>query len=154
MDDYWQKRPSSSDRLERDWEELNSKSKPIPSYVPGELVFYWRHLGRKEAGQRFQTGHFYGYAGPARILALETRFDEDGNVRPSSVVWLVKNNRLLKASVEQLRKASTREQVLADSDKDFNISWTIAEIVAPLEKNEYGDITSEAQNMPALSLLL
>ena len=75
---------------------LNSKSKPFPLYSPGELVFYWRHLGRKEAGQRYQTGHFYGYAGPARILALETRFDEDNNVRPSSVVWLVRNNRLLK----------------------------------------------------------
>lgn len=70
---------------------MNSKSKPIPIYTPGELVFYWRHLGRKEAGQRYQTGHFHGYAGPARILALETRFDEDGNVRPSSVVWLVRN---------------------------------------------------------------
>ena len=128
---------------------MNSKSKPIPVYTPGELVFYWRRLGRKEAGQRYQTGHFHGYAGPARVLALETRFDEDGNVRPSSVVWLVRNNRLLKASVEQLRKASNRETILAELDKDLRLPWTISEIVAPLGKNEYDDITVEAKDMPS-----
>lgn len=127
---------------------LNSKAKAIPTYMLGDLVFYWRHLGRKEAGQRYQTGHFYGYAGPARILALKTRFDEDGNVRPSSVAWPVRNNRLLKASIEQLRRASDREQVLAEMDKEFNMLWTISELVAPLGKNEYDDITSEAREMP------
>lgn len=82
------------------------------------------------------------------MLALETRFDEDGKIRPSSVVWLVRNNRLLKASVEQLRKASEREQTLAEFDKDIRLPWAITDIVATLRKNEYDDITQEAQQMP------
>ena len=136
----------ASERLAR---ALNSKSKPCPTYSPGELVFYWRHLGRKEAGQRFQTGHFYGYAGPARILALETRFDEDNRMRPSSVVWLVRNNRLMKASVEQLRKASNRERTMAEIDQEIQLPWTISDIVSPLGKNEYDDITMEVEHLPS-----
>ena len=128
----WQAR----ERLAR---ALNSKSKPFPTYSPGELVFYWRHLGRKEAGQRFHTGHFYGYAGPAR---LETRFDEDNRMRPS-LVWLVRNNRLLKASIEQLRKASSRERTMAVIDQEIQLPWTISDIVSPLGKNEYDDITMD-----------
>ncbi|CAK9032947.1 unnamed protein product [Durusdinium trenchii] len=53
------------------------------------------------------------------------------------------------ASVEQLRKASNRETILAELDKDLRLPWTISEIVAPLGKNEYDDITVEAKDMPS-----
>ncbi|CAE7180345.1 RE2, partial [Symbiodinium pilosum] len=57
----------------------NSKQRPIPEYMPGDLVFYWRSqlYGKKAGGTRLQTGRAAGYAGPARILALETRKSED-----------------------------------------------------------------------------
>ena len=60
----------------------NSKQRPIPEYMPGDLVFYWRSqlYGKKAGGTRLQTGRAAGYAGPARILALETRRDQDNKI--------------------------------------------------------------------------
>ncbi|CAK9109669.1 Actinidain [Durusdinium trenchii] len=82
----------AKERLNR---ALNSKSKTIPTYLPGELVFW-------------------------------------------ALLWLL----------EQLRKASEREQTLAEFDKDIRLPWAITDIVATLRKNEYDDITQEAQQMP------
>ena len=78
----------------------NSKNRLVPEFAPGDLVYYWRsHVrGHHAAGTPIQTGRNAGYAGQARILAMETRRDGEQRVRPSSIVWLVRNNRLLKAS--------------------------------------------------------
>lgn len=123
---------------------LQSKGRPFPEYTPGDVVFYWRgHLRSGERGERFQTGTYGGYAGPARVLALETRRDTDGKLRPSSVVWLVRNNRLLKASVEQLRLASDRERVVYELERPPQLPWTITEIAKPLSRQEFDDITGE-----------
>ena len=123
---------------------LQSKGRPFPEYTPGDVVFYWRgHLRSGENGERFQTGTYGGYAGPARVLALETRRDTDGNLRPSSVVWLVRNNRLLKASVEQLRLSSDRERVMYELDRPPQLPWTISELAKPLSRQEFDDITGE-----------
>ncbi|CAE7530108.1 RE2, partial [Symbiodinium pilosum] len=111
----------------------------------GDLVFYWpsQLYGKKVGGTRIQTGRAAGYAGPARILALETRRDQDNKIRASSVVWLVRNNRLLKASVEQLRFASAREELLHDFERPSSLPWTMTELTSPLTKEEYEDITAE-----------
>lgn len=67
-------------------------------FIPGDLVYYWRG---QVAGQReavpFRGGRFLG---PARVLATETR-QEDGELRPASIVWLHKGGRLIRASPEQ-----------------------------------------------------
>ena len=57
----------SKERVNR---ALQSRSRPVPMYCPGELVFYWRHQFKNEAaGKRHQTHSTGGYAGPARVLA-------------------------------------------------------------------------------------
>ena len=94
----------SQQRLDR---AANSKHRRIPEFAPGDLVFYWRSVIPKQGpGTRIQTGNKAGYTGPARVLALETRRDEDGKLRASSTAWLVRNNRLIKASIEHLRKGT------------------------------------------------
>ena len=122
---------------------LNSKQRPIPEYVPGDLDWRSQLYGKKAGGTRIQTGRSAGYAGPARVLALETRRDEDQKIRPSSVVWLVRNNRLLKASVEQLRFASQREELLHEFERPSSLPWTMTELTSPLTKEGYEDITAE-----------
>ena len=130
----------------------NSRTRGIPEYAPGDLVYYWRTQlqGKHAAGKPIQTGRSAGYAGPARVLALETRRDGDNKVRPSSVVWLVRNNRLLKASVEQLRFASQREQLLHEFDRPAQMPWTMTELAAPLGREEYEDISMEVPRINEL----
>ena len=122
---------------------LHSKGRNWPEYCPGNLVFFWRsYVKQKQDGKRIQTGSIGGYAGPARILALETRRDEDGKVKASSVVWLVRNNRLLKA-IQQLRAASEREQLLFEMERPPDMPWTMTELARPLARTAYDDITQE-----------
>ena len=112
---------------------LNSRSRKVPEFAPGDLVYYWRTQlrGHHAAGEPIQTGTNAGYAGPARILAMETRRDGAQQVRPSSIVWLIRNNWLLKASVEQLRFASQREQALHEFDRPQPGMRTSAERCPP-----------------------
>ena len=70
------------------------------------------------------------YAGPARILAMETR-ERDGQLRPRSSVWLIRGMRLIKAAIEQLRPATEREQAGGKPrqwamDHDQTHGWTRA----------------------------
>ena len=67
---------------------LNSRPRKVPEFAPGDLVYYWRTQlrGHHAAGEPIQTGTNAGYAGPARILAMETRRDGAQQVRPSSIV--------------------------------------------------------------------
>ena len=86
---------------------MNSRPQPLADYRPGDLVYFWR---RQVAGQSMgKNGSFYG---PARILAMETKREEDGKERPGSGIWCVKGRRLLKCAAEQLRPASTQEVLL------------------------------------------
>ena len=59
------------------------------------------------------------------------------------MAWLIRNNRLLKASAEQLRFASEREHVLHQFDKPGHVPWTMSELTAPLGREEYDDTTHE-----------
>ena len=79
----------------------NSKSRNYDTFMPaGDLVYFWRLQGQGRQGGN--SGLKRGaYAGPARILAMETKV-RDKKVCPSSNVWLIRGMRLVKATVEQI----------------------------------------------------
>ena len=64
---------------------LNSKPRPPFKFKPGDLVYFWRS---QEAGQsRRSPGTKQGrFLGPARVLATETKTDEQGQPRAGSSV--------------------------------------------------------------------
>ena len=88
---------SAEQRIQR---ALHSRHRPCFNYRPGELVFYWR---TQEANKsRRQPGGKHGrFLGPARILATESRTEEDGTIRPGGAIWLVKGRSLLRRAVEE-----------------------------------------------------
>lgn len=128
-------------RIRRAQESVN---RTLKVYYPGDLVFYWRKqlAGHKKemGGQTFKNGAFLG---PARVLATETRVDSDGEIRPGSCVWLYRGNRLLRASPQQLRPASEREEAWAELGLDKPIPWTITKILEDSKRKVYEDISAE-----------
>ena len=88
----------------------SSRGKCLLNFHPGDLVFIWRkQVPLKELKHKPGAGRFIG---PARVLATEKVRQEDGTLKAGGIVWLVRGRRLLKCSVEQLRHASQREQLL------------------------------------------
>ncbi len=116
----------------------NSRHHQLNNYVPGDLVFYWRTQILGNESHAWNRGN---YVGPARVLAIETRHDEDNRLRPGSVVWLVKNNRLVKVAAEQLRHASCREQNLHELERPTVLPWTFSGIADGLRKGSFEDHT-------------
>ena len=119
---------------------MNSRGQRVMDYRPGDLVFYWR---KQIAGEpAHKNGKFLG---PARILATETKREPDGSLRKGSAVWCVRGRRLVKCSVEQLRPASKREELLEHlgNDEDSKVPWTFPRVVQELGGNEYEDVTTE-----------
>ena len=109
--------------------------------VPGDLVFYWR---RQVAGREKERGFTIGsFVGPARVLAVETRVDDEGRLRPGSCVWLHRAGRLIKAAPEQLRAATDRERAIEELKGPVEIPWTITSLASHPHKKTYDDITSE-----------
>ena len=122
----------------------NSRHRPSYSYRPGELVFYWR---TQEASKgRRQPGSKHGrFLGPARILATESRTDDSGEVRPGGAVWLVKGRSLLKASPEQLRRATQREELVEALTENHaqQTPWTFHAVAEQIGGNRFEDISQE-----------
>ncbi|CAE7237210.1 RE1 [Symbiodinium pilosum] len=107
----------------------------------GDLVFYW---GRQVAGREKERGFSIGsFVGPARVLAVETRSDEAGNLRPGSCVWLHRAGRLIKAAPEQLRAASEREHAIEELRGPVEIPWTISSLATHSHAKTYDDITGD-----------
>ena len=128
----------NAERLQR---ATNSKHRPRLDFAPGELVYIWRkQLTGEDAHQnKYGNGRFVG---PARILATEKKAAADGTLSRGSSVWLVRGRRLLKASVEQLRRASERETILTELyDLQSTPTWDFPRISESLGGNEYEDIT-------------
>ncbi|OLP93409.1 Copia protein [Symbiodinium microadriaticum] len=122
---------------------LNSRSKPVYDFRPGELVYFWR---TQESGQgRRQPGSKHGkFLGPARVLATETRREADGTLRPGSAVWCVRGRSLLKCCPEQLRHASEREELLESLARDHGeeeTPWTFTKVAEEIGGNQYQDIS-------------
>ena len=126
----------------------HSRHRPSYNYRPGELVFYWRtqeaNKGRKQPG-----GKHGWFLGPARILATESRTDESGEVRAGGAVWLVKGRSLLKASPEQLRRATEREEMIEALSEPHTQTtpWTFHAVAEQVGGNKFEDISQECPSV-------
>lgn len=120
----------------------DSGSRKIPHFFPGDLVFYWRkQIPKSEGLHPFNKGK---YIGPARVLATETRVDANNEVRPGSIVWLYRADRLIKASPQQLRPASDRESALEElSSTPQPLPWTVSGILKDSSRQVFEDISGD-----------
>ena len=119
-------------------------TRPLKSFTPGDLVFYWRKQVQGGGDKGFSwRGQFLG---PARVLAVETRVDDEGKLRPGSCVWLHRAGRLIKAAPEQLRAASSREKAVEELKGPCEIPWTITSLASHPQRSTYWDISSEVPN--------
>ena len=119
----------------------NSKARNYNWYMPGDLVFFWRlqGKGRQSNSSGIKKG---AYAGPARILAMETR-EKEGKIQPGSAVWLVRGMRLIKVAVEQLRPASEKEILQHElSSPPTSGPWTMTRLVEQLGPHDYDDLST------------
>ena len=118
----------------------HSRGRRVMNYQPGELVYFWRSQvsgkGRREPGDKH--GQFLG---PARILATETKRDEEGNLLPTSAIWLVRGRSLIKCAAEQVRRASEREELLESLEQVNPVPWTYTRVAEEIGGNRYQDIT-------------
>ena len=115
----------------------NSRGRKVEIYAPGDLVYYWRYQTKGKG----KGGSFFG---PARVLATETRQDDQSGPRAGSVIWVVKGDRLLKTAPEQLRRASQREEVLEElATQGPPLPWTFDRLSTGLGKQHFEDITPE-----------
>ena len=114
----------------------NSRHHVFKDVCPGDLVFYWRTTIPGAEKHAWNRGN---YIGPARVLAVETRKEADGRFAPSSVVWLVKAGRLVKVAMEQIRRASAREQSLHELTMPVRLPWTVTELTSDLRQGVYDD---------------
>ena len=143
-------RRSAAEKAHSEWNAAqrllrasNSRAKPVYDYKPGDLVYFWRSQGGGQS--RTQPGNKHGsFLGPARVLATETRKDQDGSLRPGSAIWCVRGRRLLKCAPEQLRHASTREEVLESlADSGQATPWTYTRVAEEIGGNQYEDLRDE-----------
>ena len=121
---------------------LNSRTRPLHQYQPGDLVYFWR---TQESGQgKRSPGTKHGrFLGPARILAMEPRKDATGSQRPSHAIWCVRGRQLIKCSPEQLRPASEREELVDALTEDQGTPWTFNRLAQELGGNQFEDISGE-----------
>ena len=120
----------------------NTRSYKLQEFFPGDLVYVWR-VQYKGDGVNPRGG---GFTGPGRVLAVETRKDEDGNWRPGSVVWITRGSRLLKAAPQQVRRATVREQCLEELNVEPNLPWTMTKLTEDLNNHQFEDVTDETPN--------
>ena len=115
-------------------------------FDPGDLVFYKRYqppADRQERSHqeldvpRRRVARWYG---PARVLACETKVTYDGHVRqPHHVAWLIAAGRLKKVHFNQMRHASERERLVAESTTQLTLPWTFQNLSRLINKGEYDD---------------
>ena len=109
----------------------NSRSRNYDMYMPGDLVYFWRLQGQGRKGGNSGLRHG-AFAGPARILAMDTKI-KDNMVAPSSIVWLVRGMRLIKATVEQLRRATEHELLVHElTEGKQDMPWTTTSLAEAL----------------------
>ena len=138
---------------------LNSRGNRLHDYHPGDLVYYWRKQLSGQRGQSQQQKQGC-YLGPGRVLVTETKRDPHGNLSPGSSVWIIRGRRLVKCSVEQLRHATQREQLLEhlSHEDEKKAPWTFQRLTEGLGGNEYEDISqdggppSTSEDIPTLPM--
>ena len=124
----------------------NSRGRRVLDYHPGELVYFWRvqDSSKNRQGPTSKRGQFMG---PARILATETKRNPDGTLQPGSTVWCVRGRQLVKCCVEQLRKASPREELIDALAQDDKTPWTFTRVAEQIGGNQYEDVSSDAPQL-------
>ncbi|OLP95145.1 Retrovirus-related Pol polyprotein from transposon TNT 1-94 [Symbiodinium microadriaticum] len=120
----------------------HSRPRRAYDYVPGELVFFWRSQ-ESNKHRRAPGGKHGRFLGPARVLATETRRDEEGRLRPGSSVWCIRGKQLIKCCPEQLRRASERESLIEELSADIKVPWTFTKVAEELGGNQYLDVSKE-----------
>ena len=120
----------------------NSRTRPVMDYQPGELVFYWRQQdsAKNRQGPSSKRGYFMG---PARVLATETRRNPDGTLQPGSTVWCVRGRQLIKCCVEQLRRASHREELIESVADQDATPWSFTRVSEQIGGNQYEDVSGQ-----------
>eukprot|EP00435_Cladocopium_sp_Y103_P046562 s102_g13.t1 len=117
----------------------NTRSYRQEVFTPGDLVFVWRVQSKGPANSA-KSG---GFTGPARVLATETRVDDQGNYRPGSIIWVIRGNRLLKTAPQQLRRASVREQCFEELQNPPDLPWTMTKLMDDLGPRQFDDVSRE-----------
>ena len=135
----------------------NTRMQPPVRYHPGDLVYYKRY--QPPADKRERSHHLLDiprrrvarWYGPARILALETKTSYEGQVRqPHLVAWIIASGRLKRVHASQLRFASERERVIAESHTPLATPWTFNDLTDIIAKGEFDDDTmTQRQQMSA-----
>ena len=142
-------RQASAEKAHSEWQASqrllraqHSRGRPVLNYVPGDLVYFWRtqESGQSKKATSSKRGRFLG---PARVLATETRRSETGELRPGSAVWLVRGRQLLKCAPEQLRPASSREELVEALAEDKQVPWTYTRVAEQIGGNQFEDISDE-----------
>ncbi|OLP78894.1 Copia protein, partial [Symbiodinium microadriaticum] len=125
----------------------NSRTRPQHLYHPGDLVYFWRtqESGKGKRSPGTTQGRFLG---PARILAMETRRSESGEVRPTHAIWVVRGRHLMKCSPEQLRPASQREELVESLACSDQTPWTYTRLAEEIGGTQYEDISAEVPTAP------
>ena len=131
---------NAQQRLKR---AANSRTRPVFDYQPGELVFYWRQQdsSRHRQGPNSKKGQFMGPARAARVLAMETKREPNGNLKPGSTVWCVRGRQLIKCCVEQLRRASQREELIDVMSEQDRTPWTFNRVAEQIGGNQFEDVS-------------
>ena len=122
---------------------MKSQVRPHQIFVPGDLVYYKRY--KTPHGET--TSHpgidvpkvgLSRWFGPARVLATETRAEENPPVRkPSSIVWIVSAGKLKRCSPHQLRHCTEREKLLAEASEAVTMPWSFSSLLNLVEQGQY-----------------
>ena len=133
----------------------NTRMPNLVNYHPGDLVFYKRYQPPQDKQERShipldiprrRVARWYG---PARVLALETRVTYDGDGRsPKQIAWIIASGRLKRVTSQQLRFASERERVVAESSSStLATPWTFGDLTSLINKGEFDDVTMTHKQM-------
>ena len=143
-------RRASAEKAHADWHAhqrllraQHSRPRRLYDYVPGELVFFWRSQ-ESNKNRRAPGGKHGRFLGPARVLATETRREDDGQLRPGSAVWCIRGKQLIKCCPEQLRRASEREALIEELSTDTRVPWTFTKVATEIGGNQFQDVSGEA----------
>ena len=124
----------------------NSRGRRVLDYHPGELVYFWRQQdsSKNRQGPNSKRGQFMG---PARILATETKRNPDGSLQPGSSVWCVRGRQLVKCCVEQLRRASPREELIEALSQEDRTPWTFTRVSEQIGGDQYEDVSRDSPQL-------
>lgn len=136
---------------------MNSKPRPFEVFLPGDLVYYRRYkfpMNQKVSHQALdQTkASLARWFGPARVLATETRAEEDPPSRkPASIVWIVAAGRLKRCSPQQLRHCSEKEKAIAEASDAVSMPWSFTSLLHLVERGQFEkyDDVDEDENHPS-----